>query len=439
MPADPAQAPIVVLAFNRPDYLAATLESLMRQEGVDVAARRVFLFQDGGYNRASGVTYCSDAMIGSNIDMFRRIVPHGIPLVSYHNIGIALNFDRAERFVFEELEADAAVFLEDDLVLGRYYLAVLDRLVGLALTNERVGYVAAYGNPKAPLAIQRGELSRLIPLGHNWAFGLTRRQWLKQRPYVERYLSIVRGQDYLLRDHDRIIDLFHEWGLGAPGSSQDIAKSHACILTGSARVNTYACYGHYIGRRGVHFSNEVFEELGFGGTEVLEEDLFRPAPPSEAELLQFIAEARHGAEMDLLRKSDAPPPTPDDPLPVAALERLTDLFAQGRFDEAETLCVEWLARAPGLRDKYGHPAFLKELTRLGLARGRLAQAREFGDRLAALLPAGDPCVNLLFGRAYARMGLRAEAAAQWHAVLDKMPESVEAQQGLLACGASAEA
>jgi hypothetical protein len=321
VPANPAQAPIIVLAFNRPDYLAETLESLMCQQGVDIRARRVFLFQDGGHNNASGVTYCSDAIIAGNIELFHRIVPHGIPLPAYENLGIALNFDRAERFAFDELKANAAVFLEDDLVLGKYYLATLDRLLGLALTNDRVGYVAAYGNHTAPIAMQLGQPSRLFPLGHNWAFGLTRRQWLRQRPYVEQYLAIVRGQDYLLRDHDRIIDLFHAWGFGAPGSSQDIAKSHACILTGAARVNTYACYGRYIGRRGVHFSDEIFESLGFGKADIVEEDLFQMAAPSEVELLDCIAQARHAAQIDLLRKCNADARAGDRQA-AAALDRL---------------------------------------------------------------------------------------------------------------------
>jgi tetratricopeptide (TPR) repeat protein len=434
MPADPAQSPILVMAFNRPDYLATTLESLMRQQGVDIGARRIFLFQDGGRNLASGRVACGDDVIRANIDIFCRIVPHGIPLPTYHNLGIAMNFDRAERFAFEELAADAAVFLEDDLELGPFYLATLDRLIGMALADERIGYVAAYGDPRAPLAAQRASPARLIPMGHNWAFGLTRRQWLKQRPYVEQYLAIVRGQDYGRRDHDRIIDLFHSWGLGAPGSSQDIAKSHACILTGTAKVSTYGCYGRYIGRQGVHFNDAIFEKLGFAGTQIIEEDLFAPFAVPQAQLLDFVERARVAALTNNIRHKDGRDDAAAEQA-MSALERLTALFQQGRFDEAEPLCVEWLARAPALRDRYGHPAFLKELTRLTLARGRIAEAKQLGARLAQLIPPLDPCVNLLFGRAYIRLGDRDAALAEWRAAMEKDPDAAEARQGLIRLGA----
>ena len=38
--------PIVILAFNRPEYLTAVLSSLVQQAGVDLSKRDVFLFVD---------------------------------------------------------------------------------------------------------------------------------------------------------------------------------------------------------------------------------------------------------------------------------------------------------------------------------------------------------------------------------------------------------
>ena len=76
--------------------------------------------------------------------------PNGAVFESNDNLGIAMNFDRAERYVFEILSADAAIFFEDDMIISPVYLEVLGRLIERALEDERIGYVAAFGNFAAP-------------------------------------------------------------------------------------------------------------------------------------------------------------------------------------------------------------------------------------------------------------------------------------------------
>ena len=297
--------PIVLLAFNRPDYLTAVLSSLVQQVGVDVSKRDVFLFQDGAVNPFSALTHCDPAAPAANVEIFKRFLPHGTPMLAPHNLGIALNFDRAERFVFEELGVDAAIFLEDDLVLGPYYLKTLEQLIGLALANERIAHVAAYGNHKASAEEQLRHRSALTLMGHIWAVGLTRRQWLRQKRYVDQYLDIVRTADYRRRDNDRIVDLFHSWGLGAPGTSQDIAKTHAAILAGTVKVNTYACFGHYVGETGSHFNPDLFARMGFSGTAVMQHDIFELVPPDDALLTRFLDLAHRSAMVEAVTKRPA--------------------------------------------------------------------------------------------------------------------------------------
>ncbi len=270
----------------------------MHQEGTEIGHRPVFLFQDGGRNPWSGEVYASEALVRHNLQLFAQIVPHGVAIPARANLGVALNHDRAERFAFLERAAPAAILFEDDLVPGPQYLRTLDRLIELALAEARVGYVAAYGDPAAPLARQRRHPARLIAMRQNWGFALTRRQWLRQKPLVDQYLRIIRRQDYRHRDEGRIAGLFHAWGLGAPGTSQDVAKAHACLLTGAARVNTFAAFARSIGRHGSEFDPDMLEGLGFGGPEVMEEDIFRLAPPRPAELDRLLAEARRAARGD---------------------------------------------------------------------------------------------------------------------------------------------
>jgi hypothetical protein len=398
--------PIVIVSFDRPDYLQLVLESLNSQSGVNLIRHPIFLFQDGSVNDFSGRQYCDAAAAERNVAIFRALVPHGVPMVAEANLGVARNFDRAERFVFEALRAPAAIFLEDDLILGPYYLRTLMKLIDLALRDERIGYVGAFGNFRAPLEEQKRRASEIGVLGHNWAFGLTRRQWLLQKPYVDQYMDIVASSDYRGRDHARIAQLFQSWGLGVPGTSQDIAKTHATVLTNTARVSTFACFGRYIGQKGLHFDPEQFKRLGFDGSAMVEEDLFGATDPSAAQL----DEIRRVVRTSAMHMNPAVPGLSTPPLADRAtagqsvLQMVVAARDAGQWDAAEDACRNGMSRFSDIRDNYGHPVFLKEALRLALMRGDRARASRLGEELRRMVHPKDPCVAVLFGRHALQVG-----------------------------------
>ena len=286
--------PIIILSFNRPHYLRRVLVSLLNQAGNPMADRQVFLFQDGSESPYTGAVRAPQAVIDENVALFTELFPYGHAMPAPHNLGIAMNFDRAERFVFDELRAEAAIFLEDDMTLGRHYLSALEQMLGWAQDNPRIGYVTAYGKHRMTGEQQAAQRRRTGIMSQNWAFGTTRRQWLAQRPYVLQYLALLAERDYSARPHALIADLFTGWGLGVPGTSQDIAKSHAAILTGASKVSTVACFGRYIGAEGVHFTPEQFAAQGYAGSFVMDEapDL---EPPTDDELSDYLRTARRSA------------------------------------------------------------------------------------------------------------------------------------------------
>lgn len=268
------ETPIAVLAFNRPHYLKRTLDSLKNQRGATTADSNVFLFQDGTINPASGNRYATEEDLSENVSLFRDAFPRGKIFVADTNLGVALNFERAERYIFETLEAPVAFFLEDDFELGPFYLKTMHQLAQIALARNDIGQFAAYGDHRAPIEQQRKLPNGIIALAHNWAFGMTRDHWCKVATYVNQYLSLVRDCDYRNRPTEKIVDLFRAWGCCAPGTSQDVAKTLACYLVGSVKLNTFAVFGRYIGERGLHTTPEFFVAHGFDKTEVIEEDVF---------------------------------------------------------------------------------------------------------------------------------------------------------------------
>lgn len=260
--------PLAIIGFNRPWYMEQTLQALKHQQGAE-QPEPVALFIDGAVNPKSGECYASDGEIASSIATFRRYHPKGEVFTSPVNIGIAQNIDRAERWAFLDLKAEAAIFFEDDLVTSPHYLRALGEMLDLALDDERIGYVACYGGDHLmPLGAQRDGPQRYMPLGHNWGFALTRRQYLLSKPYVDDYLALVGERDYLKPALASVHRLLASWGVGPLLPAQDVIRSAICCKTGSVRLNTRACLAKYIGADGTHHTPSQYRNKGYHRTVV---------------------------------------------------------------------------------------------------------------------------------------------------------------------------
>jgi hypothetical protein len=263
-----AKIPVIILSFARPALLQRLLISL-RHQTRPIDFSNVYLFQDGG-----------SVLFEDCIEVFKKFMPEGQVIASDRNLGIALNFDRAERFAFEVLRADVAYFFEDDLILGKNYIAVLSQLCEFALHEARVGYVAAYGNHRATLDQQRERAAEVVGMAWKWGFGLTKRQWLKQREIIEPYLEIIKRDTYERRDAKAIRAYYEKLGYASPGTSQDGAKDVAGHVLGTAKIMTFACFARYEGKDGVHCNAEIYEREGFGATQIYPEAPILSMPSS---------------------------------------------------------------------------------------------------------------------------------------------------------------
>lgn len=327
---NPIQYPIVIMSFNRPAYFEKVIDSLKNQKDIEFRGP-ILLFQDGAVNPYSGKRHAAEESIQANIETFRNAFPDGEVHASADNLGVALNFDRAERHVFEKLDASRAYFFEDDLVLGPYYIKSLDLLAEVAFARSDIGYVAAYGDHRADIETQKRRASDVTTMWHNWAFGLSREQWRRSSKYVDQYLSLVRDIDYRDRSVKDTVDLFHSWGCGAPGTSQDVAKTLACHLTGGLKVNTATAFGRYIGETGLHTNPNLFAKMGFGSTQVTQDDIFAVTQIIDAQLAPIKAGLATYAASEMARAPAGPPA----PVPVhmtdAEVALLTRYLARSKF------------------------------------------------------------------------------------------------------------
>lgn len=270
-PARPVGFPIAILSFNRPDYLRQVLASLRPQV---CEQDRILLFQDGGWNRWSGRQKGRAELIAQCVSIFRRAIPWGDVAEAPENLGIALNYERAERYLFEDIQAEKALFLEDDLILSRNYLGVIGQLLDIAERDQRIAYVSAYGDFWASRRDQRRRAGDLIAMHENWGAALTRRAWLAERPFRKQYLELLGDCDYSRRNHKAIDAFYAARGWDKVVSSQDGARWISCVERNQVRVTTFACHARYIGKRGEHSTPKLFKESKFSKTA-----MFRGIPP----------------------------------------------------------------------------------------------------------------------------------------------------------------
>jgi hypothetical protein len=261
---DPWSIPLAIcfLAFARPQYFREVVESVRRQ--CDPANVHPYCFLDGAVNRFSQRRCARPGDIRECARIFQRGFPEGELHASPHNVGIALNYDRAERYLYGEKRYEYVLFLEDDFVLQPHYVRTIRAMIGTFGENPRVGMFNAFGDHTVSCAAQRRNRHSIIPMGHLWAFCMPRGRWIERQRHLAEYLDHVRGIDYMMRSHTWIRNtLYRRWGARAIASSQDGAKTIAMLKAGQVKISTYTNNGHYIGRRGMHWTPDLFAKRGY--------------------------------------------------------------------------------------------------------------------------------------------------------------------------------
>jgi len=285
-------SPIIVMSFNRPQFLAPVLASVKAQQPRGLDGREVHLFQDGAVNRYSRLRYAKDDDITACLEIFSREFPEGVVHVSKDNIGVCENFRRAEEYVFADRGFECAWFFEDDLLLSPGYFQMMEQLQNFAESVNNVAYFAAYGNHYASsgeIALGRREL---MTLDHQWGFGLLRRNWRELQRCLEPFYDAVVGTDYSRRDHRKIFDIYKNGDRSPRASSQDAAKAIACDQMGFWRCNTVVPYAQYIGTMGQHMTPAKFKELGFENTVVAIEPVLDLEWPGPSGIRERVLEQR---------------------------------------------------------------------------------------------------------------------------------------------------
>ncbi len=259
--------PVFVMSFNRPDYLSMFLESLKNQ-GQGLEDREIHLFQDNAVNRFSGKRRASDDVIRACIRAFLQHFPGGKCHIAPYNLGVCLNYERAEQYAFSRREFDVVYFFEDDLVLGPHYLGVMDAMAVEVKNRTHIAYFAAYGDHLNDVDVQEDKKRSLISMHNNWGFGLTNNHWQEMRKFISPYIDMLMECDYAERPHSKIFEWYKSLGFGPEYSSQDAAKWTATTYLHRQRVSSLTCNAKYIGKTGLHMNPSMYDHIGYDKTQI---------------------------------------------------------------------------------------------------------------------------------------------------------------------------
>jgi hypothetical protein len=277
--------PICILSHDRPAYLRPMLEALAAAMAEAGMFGPVLLFQDGARDGAD------PRPAAACVQAFHTALPHGVAFGSAEHLGIARNLHRAETWAFDSMRYPAALFFEDDLVVGRSYFRAMAALGEQA--PAKVALFSASGlDPRATRPEQVERRRQVGPLVRDWGYCLTREAWLKCQPHWRDYLDLLDGGEPRL---DRVAAWYGRLGWPPLPAHQSFAKSVLLNTLGYARIGSVANCARNIGAAGHLYTPAEFQRHGFADAALLEDGDWQFDALDDAQLDGIVLAQRQAA------------------------------------------------------------------------------------------------------------------------------------------------
>jgi hypothetical protein len=131
------QSPLVIFAYNRPDHLASLLHSLKLEIGNE--PRDLHVFVDGPKSEIDSIKVQQVVGLLENYSLiFPKLTIHK----QNQNQGLSFSIQNGLSFIFSNYEA--AIILEDDLIIGPGSISYFDRALKKYKEHELVASISGY-------------------------------------------------------------------------------------------------------------------------------------------------------------------------------------------------------------------------------------------------------------------------------------------------------
>lgn len=277
---------IAIVAYNRPDYLQQMMNSLDANDIPD--SWRIYAYLDGGPDATQGANeqIIRDSRLGDRTTIVKRASNYG---TGRHIIG-------ARRELFDDHHFERVMVLEEDCVLGPNYVPMCTRLMDWSeRTYGNVGAVTGWAMCHAPLELKLRRARMVHVTNTHWiTYMMTQRCWQAIRDllftYEQRFLMPYNA--YRDRPHVAIrnwlrsmvvgshpkpscpnpvpagmpcaFDAVEYFGREVFPTGQDACTAVAMYLNGLVKLGTFINRATYIGVKGEHGTQALFDAAGFG-------------------------------------------------------------------------------------------------------------------------------------------------------------------------------
>lgn len=247
---------VCINAYNRPLYFSQLLESLSPQ--VKDIPTYLFIDYPEELNELTKMDRLeTELLIGAQISLFQRRIPHGEVHKSSESFGIANQCKKARDYALGRHER--ALFFADDFIISSYYVEMIRRLMDFLEHDERIGVVSGFGDAlmeKEEQISRRKELKEMVHM-LGWATWVER--YAAALPFIEPFYEMVNGVEYSKRDMEKIRKWYLKQGVSRPFTGEDFATAFGYYKAGFVRVSTLPNHLCHIGALGV---NSNMEALG---------------------------------------------------------------------------------------------------------------------------------------------------------------------------------
>jgi len=193
-------SPIIIFGFDRPNHLKQMVNSLIKN--IESKESEVFFFIDGPTEK-------------TNLKLHEEVVKFAkqkFPFKNQHTIIRDKNLTCKVNIisgVSEVLESNNSIIvLEDDLILGNYFLDYMNKALNLYKNSKEVWHVNGYAHPQIFRNKNKASLSVLC---QPWGWGTWNDRWDKfiENKYYEK--NIISTLDYSERKKYNFYNLATYW------------------------------------------------------------------------------------------------------------------------------------------------------------------------------------------------------------------------------------
>lgn len=279
---------IAIIAYNRPEYFARCLNSIMQNNIDDFD---VFIFIDGNSSEKEHIE-------------ITKSHNRSIEIITQHkSLGSGLHQFYVKNFIFKERNYDRCLFIEDDVITSKYLVDICENLYEWG--NSEIGDIGAVSGFSAhPLLVEekRKNIDKVLINTIMGAIYIDKLCWLKIEPLMSEYISFIKDIKYSERPHtsiqewmknvisrshnehklakNSILNLYEYFKIDNFSSAQDVAMSLSMLVNGYCYLSTYVNRALNIGEYGTHVTPETFKNVGF-------DKLFLEEYESDKELKNF--------------------------------------------------------------------------------------------------------------------------------------------------------